>query len=136
MDYVSEVEKIVTAHREEIEHDLAQARNAVARSRDEIAEWERRAAALEWLLTQVGDGSAPNRVDHTLHEAMAVVLQSVPERMMRAGDLAAEIDRRGLYKMRDGRPVESQQIHARVGHYPRLFRKEGTFITLADEPSS
>jgi hypothetical protein len=34
--------------------------------------------------------------------------------------------------MRDGRPVEAQQIHARVGHYPNLFAKEGTFIKLAD----
>lgn len=134
MSYVAEIEKVVAAHREEIEHDLAQARDAVARARDEIGAWERRVATLEWLLTRIGDESAPNRAGHTLHEAMVLVLQSVPERMMRAGDLAAEIDRRGLYKMRDGRPVESQQIHARVGHYPQLFRKEGTFITLADEP--
>ena len=65
-----------------------------------------------------------------LHEAMAEVLRTAPERMMRAGDLAAAIERRGLYRMRDGRPVEAQQIHARVGHYGTLFTKEGTFIKL------
>jgi len=32
--------------------------------------------------------------------------------------------------MRDGRKVEAQQIHARVGHYPELFEREGTFIKL------
>lgn len=49
---------------------------------------------------------------------------------MRAVDLAAEIDRRKLYRMRDGRPVEAQQIHARVGNYPHLFTRNGTFIRL------
>jgi hypothetical protein len=34
--------------------------------------------------------------------------------------------------MRDGRPVEAQQIHARVGQYPHLFIREGTFIKLAE----
>lgn len=49
---------------------------------------------------------------------------------MRAADLAKEIDRCGLYRMRDGRPVEAQQIHARVGHYPDDFGRDGTFIKL------
>lgn len=35
--------------------------------------------------------------------------------------------------MRDGRPVEPQQVHARVGHYPDLFEKVGTFIKLRDD---
>jgi hypothetical protein len=63
---------------------------------------------------------------------MAEVLRSAPAGMLRAGDLAAGIERRRLYRMRDGRPVEAQQIHARVGHYPHLFAKEGTFIRLAE----
>jgi hypothetical protein len=50
---------------------------------------------------------------------------------MRAGDLAAQVNGRGLYRMRDGRPVEAQQIHARVGQYPHVFNKQGTFITLS-----
>ncbi|WP_248580836.1 hypothetical protein [Nocardioides sp. InS609-2] len=66
----------------------------------------------------------------TLHEAMRKVLQTAPGRRMLAAELAAHIDRRGLYKMRDGRRVEAQQIHARVGHYPELFEREGTFINL------
>ena len=44
---------------------------------------------------------------------------------MVASELAAQIDHRGLYKMRDGRRVEAQQIHARVGHYPDLFGRDG-----------
>jgi hypothetical protein len=65
-----------------------------------------------------------------LHDAMIEVLQSTPERMLRAGDLAAEINRRRLYQMRDGRPVEAQQMHAHLGQYPHLFAKEGTYIGL------
>ena len=61
---------------------------------------------------------------------MTVVINDSHVRMLRASDLASEIDRRGLYRMRDGRPVEAQQIHARVGQYPHLFEKEGTFIKL------
>jgi hypothetical protein len=66
----------------------------------------------------------------TLHEAMAAVLQTAPQRMMRARDLATEINERRLYWMRDGRPVEVRQIHARVGHHPHLFVREGTLIKL------
>jgi hypothetical protein len=74
--------------------------------------------------------SGPVRASITLHEAMREVLQTAPLRMMRAQDLAAEIDRRRLYRMRDGRAVEPQQIHARTGNYPNLFEREGTFIKL------
>jgi hypothetical protein len=66
----------------------------------------------------------------TLHAAMRKVLQDSPVGMMRAADIASEIERHRLYRMRDGRPVEAQQIHARVGQYPDDFRREGTFIKL------
>jgi hypothetical protein len=69
----------------------------------------------------------------SLHEAMVQVLRAAPYRMLRAGDLAAEINAQRLYRMRDGRPVEAQQLHARVGQYPHLFTKEGTFIKLVED---
>jgi hypothetical protein len=59
-----------------------------------------------------------------------MVLKDAPNRMMRPADLGAAIHARGLYRMRDGRPVETQQIHARVGNYGHLFEREGTFIKL------
>lgn len=61
---------------------------------------------------------------------MAEVLKAAPNRSMRAGDLAMTLQRQGLYRMRDGRAVEPQQIHARVGHYPQIFGREGTLIKL------
>lgn len=85
------------------------------------------------LVAQVTDASSEEVSERvTLHEAMRTVLRSAPHKMLRAQDLAQAIAARGLYRMRDGRPVEAQQIHARVGHYPELFKREGTFIKLVD----
>jgi len=81
-------------------------------------------------LARAGGADDPAPASMTLHEAMREVLQAAPMRMMRAHDLAAEIDSRHLYRMRDGRAVEPQQIHARTGNYPDLFEREGTFIKL------
>lgn len=66
----------------------------------------------------------------TLHEAMREVLRSAPGRRMSPRDLCEQINRRGLYRMRDGRPVEVQQIHARCGNYPQLFRRVAGDIEL------
>jgi hypothetical protein len=89
---------------------------------------------LEWLLSLAQPGKEPaESASLTLHEAMRKVLGGVSGRMMRAGDLAAAIEARQLYRMRDGRPVEPQQVHARVGHYRQLFAREGTFIKLIDK---
>jgi len=74
--------------------------------------------------------SDPDEWCLTLHVAMRRVLEDAPKHMMRAADIATAIQRHGLYRMRDGRPVEAQQIHARVGHYPEDFGREGTFIKL------
>ncbi len=63
---------------------------------------------------------------------MAEVLRMAPQYKMRPVDLATEINRRGLYTMRDGRPIETQQIHARVGNYPDMFERDGAFIRLRE----
>lgn len=132
MAYLPDIREVVTANVDEIRGDLDRTRVALRHARSEVSELERRVASFEGLLELIdqtsvtsGDGSGM-----TLHAAMVHVLRSSPDGMLRAGDLAAEIDRSGLYKMRDGRPVESQQIHARVGNYPHLFTKVGTFIKL------
>lgn len=134
MGFTSEVRSVVAAHVDEIVADLDRARRDLAHRRGEVAEFERRVGHLEGLLTLVEPESAIEGVgpgdDMTLHEAMRVVLRDA-EHGLRAGNLAAEINRRRLYRMRDGRPVEAQQIHARVGNYGDLFKKVGTFIVLA-----
>jgi hypothetical protein len=101
-----------------------------------VADLEREVIVWETLLSGEAMGSTPapgSSSGLTLHDAMVAVLRDAPAGMMRASDLTAEINRRGLYRMRDGRPVEAQQVHARVTHYPHLLAKEGTFITLASQ---
>jgi hypothetical protein len=132
MEYEQEVRAVAQAHFDEIVGDLDRARHDLAKRRGETAELERRIAQLESLVALVQPDAGDSSDDGmTLHEAMREVLKSAPGGL-RAGDLAAEINRRRLYRMRDGRPVEAQQIHARVGSYGHLFRKVGTFIVAAE----
>lgn len=136
---IDDLRSVAAARREEIEADLDRAGRGLARNAADRLELERARAVAETLLGLLDrhGGSAPEGASGpglTLHEAMAEVLRDAPAGMMRAGDLAAEVNRRQLYRMRDGRPVEPQQIHARTGHYGHWFEKEGTFIKLA--PSS
>lgn len=135
MSYKDAVAMVVIAHQEEIEADLIKARLLRERATADLAEAERRVSTFETLLgyaVSVNEESEPAE-KVTLHAAMRKVLEDSPAGMLRAGDLAAEIERRNLYRMRDGRPVEAQQIHARVGHYPSDFTKEGTFIKLVTQ---
>lgn len=134
--YADALAAIATTHQDELRMDLESLRAKSESLHAAAASTDRRVAMLEGLLdlaASSADGPlviTKGEIPRTLHEAMAEVLRTAPERMMRAGDLAAAIERRGLYRMRDGRPVEAQQIHARVGHYGTLFTKEGTFIKL------
>jgi len=132
--YLSTLAAWASDHREELERDQVEARSTRDRLQRQLDTVERRLALLSSLasLSTLPDGAQPEGEAQrlSLHDAMAEVLKSAPERMMRARDLAAEIDRRGLYRMRDGRPVEPQQIHARTGNYPHLFERKGTFIRL------
>ena len=135
-DYLVRVREIATSSRSQIEEDLAAARIGLHRAQAELDSADARVRSLQALLdlasSQPGHSLDPEPAQLTLHEAMADVLRSAPDRKLRAGDLATEIQRRRLYQMRDGRPVEAQQIHARVGHYGHLFVKDGTFIKLRE----
>jgi len=134
MGYQEEVASVVSARRDELESDLAAAKRIVESLRAQLGEAERRVNSYEALLAfDADDARSPGEVPigHvTLHVAMQMVLKDAPNNMMRPADLAAAIHARGLYRMRDGRPVETQQIHARVGNYESLFEREGTFIKL------
>ncbi|MHB1446207.1 MAG: hypothetical protein ACYCTI_00405 [Acidimicrobiales bacterium] len=130
MAYCDDVRGVVAIHRDEIRADLEQARQSLRRSQEACGDLQRHVDLLEGLLAVTGPPTVTvESRGRTLHEVMVVVLEDEPYGL-RAGDLAAEINRRGLYRMRDGRPVEAQQIHARVGNYSELFAREGTFIKL------
>lgn len=134
MGYQEDVAAVVAARRDELEADHEAAKRVVESLRAQLAEAERRVQSFAALLafdTEEVRPPAEVPLGHvTLHVAMQMVLKDAPNRMMRPADLAAAIHARGLYRMRDGRPVETQQIHARVGNYENLFGRDGTFIKL------
>jgi HB1, ASXL, restriction endonuclease HTH domain len=65
----------------------------------------------------------------TLHDAMIFVLAEA-RRPMTAKELAAEINRRKLYKRKDGKPVPVSQIYARRAKHPETFYLENKLIGL------
>ena len=65
----------------------------------------------------------------TLHDAMATVLRERGEPLS-GRELADEINRRGLYRQRDGSPVPLNQVHARASNYDDLFVKQDRRIGL------
>jgi ABC-type transporter Mla subunit MlaD len=68
----------------------------------------------------------------TLHEALAQILREQDNAWMTARALTAEVNARGLYKKRDGSPVEANQVHARTKNYAHLFEKDGSQIRLRE----
>lgn len=130
------VRKVARANREEIEADLDRLRLERAAAQRAVDEIDRRISAFELLVTAAGEdvarGDEERGAPLTLHEAMAEILRGVSGHELRAPDLAREINSRGLYRMRDGRPVEAQQIHARVGNYGHMFERRGTSIGLRE----
>lgn len=61
-----------------------------------------------------------------LHEAIAVVLLSKPKRTATIEEIAKEINKRGLYKRKDGEPLPAYQVMMRAklskGRYAYLFK--------------
>ena len=123
------LEEVLERSRPEIEAGIAETEAELKRLREHEAELEaligRGRAALGTF-----ESSEAIRDDLTLHGAMEVVLLENGNRPMSAKDLAAEVNERGLYRMKDGRPAEPGQIQARVHNYPQLFEREDALIRL------
>jgi HB1, ASXL, restriction endonuclease HTH domain len=68
----------------------------------------------------------------TLHEALVRVLEDHGNEWMSAREMANEVNRRGLYRKRDGSAVEVNQVHARANNHPELFEKDGSKIRLKE----
>lgn len=69
----------------------------------------------------------------TLHQALMQILQEHGNEPMTARALADAVNERGVYRKRDGSPVEVNQIHARTNNYQDLFEKDGSLIRLRTE---
>jgi N-methylhydantoinase B/oxoprolinase/acetone carboxylase alpha subunit len=130
MGYDDALKELVREHALEMGMALERSREALDRLDRERSDLKAEIAALQWI-TDLLRGQAARQKLMTLHDAMAEVLKTSPGRRMKPAHLAAEIDRKGLYRMRDGRPVETQQIHARANNYPELFKRVGSMVELA-----
>ncbi len=76
--------------------------------------------------------AAPDGAPLTLHEALARVLEDGGNEGMTARELADAVNRRGLYRKRNGSPVEVNQVHARINNYGDLFEKNESKIKLKE----
>jgi hypothetical protein len=76
--------------------------------------------------------AAPEGGQLTLHDALARVLEDAGNEGMTGRELTDAVNRRGLYRKRDGSPVEVNQVHARVNNYAGLFEKDGSKIRLKE----
>ena len=72
----------------------------------------------------LGDGPEHTTRGRTLHEAITQVLADRGE-PMRTAEISDVVNRRRLYQRKDGGPVQTAQVAARVNNYGRLFRKLG-----------
>lgn len=128
---MKELRRALLANKDNIEVTLAKAQEELAESRRQCAELEDLIERARVVLGAEEPTRANRSEGRTLHAAMELVLHERNEAMS-APDLAAEINRRGLYRRRDGRPVDSGQIHARVGGYGALFARQNRRIALLE----
>lgn len=69
--------------------------------------------------------------NHTLQEAMKIVLEEAENQTLHASELADIIYDRKLYYQKNGEKAKYTQIRSRCGHYPDLFEAlPGNFIKL------
>ncbi len=79
----------------------------------------------------LGNTSNLKRSQHTLQEAMKIVLMEQEDKKLHAAELADEIYKRGLYYKKNGDKAQYNQIRARANHYPDLFEPlAGNIIKL------
>lgn len=92
--------------------------------------WEEIRGAFKSYADEVRAGKFPERniygsrnPEMELHEAMKQILLKCENQTAEHVYLTSEINRLNLYRMKDGRPVKSNQIGARAKNYPKLFEK-------------
>jgi len=123
------LEHALERNRADIESGIAEAEREIGALRERIEELQRLIARGRAALGE-SSPSADSLGGLTLHEALEVVLMANRNHWTSVKELAREVNQRGLYRMRDGRPVEPGQVHARVRNYKYLFEKKGQAVRL------
>jgi hypothetical protein len=111
-------------------------RTGLVEARAELEELHARQAEIESLIAQAeaalrgaeADSEPEGRM--TLHEALEQILRENDNGWMTVRELADEVNRRGLYRKKDGTPVEPNQVHARAKNYDQIFEKSGSRVRL------
>jgi hypothetical protein len=125
-----------------LEEALAMSQAAIetglADARTELEELQARQAKLEGLIARaeaalgMADGEAERDGEGhmTLHAALEQILRENDNRWMTVRELSDEVNRRGLYRKRDGSPVDPNQVHARSKSYEDFFEKSASRVRL------
>jgi uncharacterized protein (DUF1778 family) len=74
-----------------------------------------------WIRHALRTAAEQQMFDRTLHKAMRIILLERETYTATTEELGVEIERRGLYKRKDGNAARAKQINARVRKYPRMF---------------
>jgi hypothetical protein len=135
-----------------LEEALAMSQTAIesglVEARAELAELREREAKLEELIARAelalggrsgdesddAEGHGESRM--TLHVALQQVLRENDNRWMSVRELSDEINRRALYRRKDGAEVEPNQVHARTKNYTKVFEKDGSQVRLLLAPKT
>lgn len=71
----------------------------------------------------------PDSIDNiTLHEAIKRVINEYGPAAV--AEIPAKVNKQGLYKREDGKPVPANQVSARIRKYPHLFIRENGKVYL------
>lgn len=71
----------------------------------------------------------------TLHEEVAAILAESGRTWMSTDEIADEVNRRGIYRKRDGSAMTAFQVHGRTRNYAGLFDRDGSMVRLRDAPA-
>jgi hypothetical protein len=115
--------RALNSSRAEIKAGIKEAERDLEQYRAKCKEIEALIRRARLVLGEGEDLTAGNGGRLVLHDAMLRVLQENGGGPMRAPELADQINRKGLYRQRNGSPVPAHQIHARVYNYPNLFER-------------
>jgi hypothetical protein len=129
---MSELDGVLVRSRRMIEEALADARTELDAMRARQAELEEQIARAEAALGEA-TGQPRGAAAMTLHDALAEVLRTNGNDWMTVRELVAAVTEQGLYRKRDGGPVDVNQVHARTGNYSAVFEKNGGNIRLREE---
>lgn len=126
---MTDLRRLIEGRRADFELALEKAQQRLDELNREKVELETMMAGIRAAL---GYESVPSRPPPALklHEAIREVLLERGNQWTKVTALTDEINRRSLYRKRDGAKVEASQVHARTSNYGEMFEKDGPRVRL------